>query len=76
MDGRVADAGGRGKKETGTRSVEVFEDLEGGTLTIRFGKPEDEEICNETNAEVVLMKDAAGRVIGIEILGMGLERLV
>jgi hypothetical protein len=38
--------------------------------------PKDEVTCTETNAEVVLMKDAEGRVVGIEILGMGLERLV
>lgn len=38
--------------------------------------PKDESTCTETNASVVLMKAAEGRVIGIEILGMGLERLV
>lgn len=38
------------------------------TLTVWLGDPEQEHACEETTEEVVLMKDAAGRVIGIEWL--------
>lgn len=75
MGGSVAGTDGEREEEPGTRTVRVFHDREGGTLTIWVGMPKDEVTCTETNAEVVLMKDAEGRVIGIEILGMGLERL-
>jgi len=48
--------------------VKVFYDREGNTLTVWFGDPRDEYICEETGDEVVLMKDEAGRVIGFEKL--------
>ena len=48
--------------------VKVFYDREGNTLTVWFGNPRDEYICEETGDEVVLMKDEAGRVIGFEKL--------
>lgn len=40
----------------------------GNTLTIYFGDPKREHICEETADEIVLMKDDQGEVIGIEIL--------
>ena len=43
-------------------------DQTGNTLTIWFGNPQDEYICEETGDEVVLMKDKAGKVIGFERL--------
>jgi uncharacterized protein YuzE len=48
--------------------VKVYYDQMGNTLTIWFGNPQDEYICEETGDEVVLMKDKAGKVIGFERL--------
>ena len=48
--------------------VKVFYAQVGSTLTVWFGNPQDEHVCEETGDEVVLMKDAAGRVIGFEKL--------
>ena len=49
-------------------SVKVFYDRTGNTLTVWFGNPQDEYVCEETGDEVILMKDQAGRVIGFEKL--------
>lgn len=43
-------------------------DTEGQTLSVWFDDPQKEHICEETGDEVVLVKDAAGRVIGFEKL--------
>lgn len=48
--------------------VKVFYDREGNTLTVWFGEPKDEYICEETGEEVILIKDKAGHVIGFEKL--------
>lgn len=48
--------------------VKVYYDPAGNTLTVWFGNPEDEYICEETGEEVILMKDKNGRVIGFEKL--------
>ncbi len=48
--------------------VKVYYDREGSTLTVWFGNPGDEYVCEETGAEVILMKDKHGRVIGFEKL--------
>lgn len=48
--------------------VKVFHDRISNTLTVWFGDPQDEYICEETGDEVILMKDQAGRVIGFEKL--------
>lgn len=48
--------------------VKVYYDPTGNTLTVWFGDPEDEYICEETGEEVILMKDKNGRVIGFEKL--------
>lgn len=48
--------------------INLFYDREGNTLTVWFGDPQDEYICEETGEEVVLMKDRSGRVIGFEKL--------
>lgn len=48
--------------------VKVYYDREGNTLTVWFGNPQDEYMCEETGDEVVLMKDRAGQVIGFEKL--------
>jgi hypothetical protein len=48
--------------------VKVYYDQTGNTLTVWFGDPHTEHICEETGEEVVLMKDKTGRVIGFEKL--------
>ena len=48
--------------------VKVFYDEIGSTLTVWFGNPQDEAICEETGEEVILMKDKEGKVIGFEKL--------
>jgi uncharacterized protein YuzE len=48
--------------------VKVFYDRQGNTLTVWFGDPQQEYVCEETGDEVVLMKDATGKVIGFEKL--------
>lgn len=50
--------------------VKVFYDQAGNTLTVWFGEPQDESICEETGDEVILMKDRNGRVIGFEKLNV------
>jgi hypothetical protein len=48
--------------------VNVFYDRTGNTLTVWFGNPRDEYVCEETGDEVILMKDRTGQVIGFEKL--------
>jgi len=48
--------------------VKVCCDRIGNTLTVWFGNPQDEHICEETGDEIILMKDKSGRVIGFEKL--------
>ena len=48
--------------------IKVFHDRIGNTLTVWFGDPQRETICEETGDEVILMKDADGNVIGFEKL--------
>ena len=48
--------------------VNVYYDPTGRTLTVWFGRPQSEYICEETGEEIVLMKDRKGHVIGFERL--------
>ncbi|MBC7263425.1 MAG: DUF2283 domain-containing protein [Chloroflexi bacterium] len=52
--------------------VKVFHDRTGNTLTVWFGDPQDEYICEEIGDEVILMKDRSGRVIGFEKLNFSI----
>ena len=54
--------------------VKVFYDHNGNTLTVWFGAPRKEYVCEETAEEVVLMKDKAGRVLGFEKLNFEVDR--
>lgn len=56
--------------------VKVFYDEVGNTLTVWFGDPNAEYVCEETGEEVILMKDKAGRVIGFEKLNYFTEKPV
>ncbi len=48
--------------------VKVYYDQVGNTLTVWFGDPQDEYVAEEAGAEIVLMKDKSGQVIGFEKL--------
>jgi uncharacterized protein YuzE len=48
--------------------VRVIYDREGDALVVWFGNPDDEDVCDEADDDVILMKDSAGRVIGFEKL--------
>lgn len=48
--------------------VKVYYDRAGMTLTVWFGNPDEEWICEESDEEVVLMKDKNGLVNGFEKL--------
>jgi len=52
--------------------VKVLYDREGKTLTVWFTDARDEAVCEETGDEVILIKDASGRVIGFEKLNFSL----
>lgn len=54
--------------------VKVFQDRTGNTLTVWFGEPQDEYVCEETGEEVILMKDRTGRVIGFEKLNFSADQ--
>jgi len=54
--------------KTNMAQVKVYYDRTGNTLTVWFGNPQDEYVCEETGDEVILMKDKSGQVIGIEKL--------
>jgi len=49
-------------------AVKVYHDKVGNTLTVWFGEPSEEYVCEETADEVILMKDRTGKVIGFEKL--------
>jgi len=53
--------------------IKVYYDEVGKTLTVWFGNPQDEFVAEETAAEVILMKDKAGQVIGFEKLNFAPE---
>ena len=48
--------------------VRVYYDRTGNSLTVWFGDPRQEHVCEEIDDDVVLMKDQRGRVIGFERL--------
>ena len=50
------------------KPIKVLFDRVGNTLNIWFDDPQKEHSSIETSDEVVLVKDADGRVIGVEVL--------
>ena len=54
--------------------IKVLHDRKGNTLTVWFGNPKNEYVCQETTEEVVLMKDKSGRVLGFEKLNFQLPK--
>lgn len=52
--------------------VRVYYDAFGKTLTVWFGEPESEAVCEEADDDTVFMKDGAGHIIGFEKLNVTL----
>jgi hypothetical protein len=48
--------------------VRVYFDREGNTLSVWFSDPEQEHVCEESEDDIILVKDREGRVIGFERL--------
>jgi uncharacterized protein YuzE len=48
--------------------LRVYFDREGNTLSVWFDDPKKEHACEESEDDVVLIKDRRGRVIGFERL--------
>jgi len=46
----------------------LYFDREGNTLSVWFDDPKKEHMCEESDDDVVLVKDRKGRVIGFERL--------
>lgn len=53
--------------------VRTYYDVEGNTLTVWFGEPAAEYICEEADDGIILMKDKAGKVIGFEKLNYAMQ---
>ncbi|WP_204153067.1 DUF2283 domain-containing protein [Leptolyngbya sp. CCY15150] len=49
-------------------NVKIYYDEVGQTLTVWFDDPTQESIAEETEEEVILIKNQAGKVIGFERL--------
>ena len=48
--------------------IKVIHDPVGETLTVYWDDPEREEVCEEVDHGIILIKDAQGEVIGFERL--------
>jgi uncharacterized protein YuzE len=48
--------------------LRVYFDRDGNTLSVWFDDPKKEHVCEESDDDVVLVKDREGRVIGFERL--------
>jgi uncharacterized protein YuzE len=49
--------------------LRVYYDREGNTLSVWFDDPKKEQVCEESDDDLVLVKDRRGRVIGFGLLG-------
>lgn len=52
--------------------VRIYYDAYGKTLTVWFGDPASEDVCEEADDDTIFMKDAAGHIIGFEKLNVEL----
>lgn len=50
------------------KKLRVYYDREGNTLSVWFDDPSKEHVCEESDDDMVLVKDRRGRVIGFERL--------
>jgi hypothetical protein len=63
----------RRNTESAVDEIRAVHDPEARTLTIWFGRPEDEHLCEEVGGGVILIKDGGGGVIGLEKPGFVAE---
>jgi len=61
------------KATKSSQQLKIFYDNRGNTLTVWLDDPKKEYIAEETDDDVVLMKDREGRVIGFEKLNVTLD---
>ena len=50
--------------------LRVYFDREGNTLSVWFDDPKQEHVCEESDDDLILVKDKNGRVIGFERLNV------
>lgn len=55
-------------KKQNPKTIKVYYDNQGNTLNVWFDDPKKEHICEETNEEVIVVKDKKGNAIGFEKL--------
>lgn len=48
--------------------LRVYYDRKGNTFSVWFDNPSKEHVCEESDDDIVLVKDRRGRVIGFERL--------
>ena len=48
--------------------LRISYDREGNTLSVWFDDPKKEHLCEESDDDVILVKDRKGRIIGFERL--------
>lgn len=48
--------------------VRIYYDRAGNTLSVWFDDPKKEHLCEESDDDIVLVKDRRGKVIGFERL--------
>lgn len=48
--------------------LKVYYDREGNTLSVWFDDPKKEFVCEESDDDLILVKDRRGRIIGFERL--------
>ncbi len=56
--------------------IKVIIDQKTNTLHVWFDDPSKEHICEETGDELIIIKDADGKIIGFEKLNYRLENVV
>jgi hypothetical protein len=50
--------------------IRIFYDREGNSLSVLFDDPGKEHVCEESDDDLILVKDRRGRVIGFERLNV------
>jgi uncharacterized protein YuzE len=48
--------------------LRVYYDRKGNTLSVWFDDPKKERVCEESDDDIIIVKDRRGRVIGFERL--------
>src|SRR5205823_12767572 len=56
------------KRKRAMDKLRVYYDRQGNTLSVWFDDPKKEHVCEESDDDLILIKDRRGRVIGFERL--------